>query len=123
MGEKEYGLWSTHVVIIFCHSCASLPCRQAGIHRGFSEMKNCYVYIMASKKNGTLYIGVTNDLIRRVYEHKNNFVKGFTSTYNVHRLVYYEQTTEIQSTISREKQLKKWNRDWEIELIEQMNPE
>ena len=85
-------------------------------------MKNYYVYILAGKKNGTLYIGVTNDLIRRVYEHKNNLVRGFTSRCHVHLLVCYEQASDIQSAISREKQLKKWKRKWKIKLIEQVNP-
>jgi len=85
--------------------------------------KNYFVYILASKKNGTLYIGVTNDLIKRVYQHKNNLVDGFTKKHNVHRLVYYETTNDIQSAIIREKQLKKWNRKWKLELIEKENPE
>ena len=78
---------------------------------------------MASKRNGTLYIGVTNNLIRRVYEHKNNLIKGFTSKYGVHRLVYFESTSEVESAILREKQLKKWKREWKLELIEKINPE
>ena len=82
-----------------------------------------YVYILASKRNGTLYIGVTNDLERRLYEHKNNLVEGFTSRYNVHRLVYYEDVNNIQSALQREKQLKRWTRKWKIELIEKVNPE
>jgi putative endonuclease len=82
-----------------------------------------YVYLLASKRNGTLYVGVTSDLIRRVYEHKNNLVHGFTSKYNVHRLVYYETTGDINSAITREKQIKKWKRGWKIELIEKSNPE
>ena len=86
-------------------------------------MKQYYVYIMASKRNGTLYIGVTNNLIRRVYEHKNNLIKGFTSKYGVHRLVYFESTSEVESAILREKQLKKWKREWKLELIEKINPE
>ena len=77
---------------------------------------------MTNKKNGTLYIGVTNNLERRVYEHKNNLVQGFTSEYELHHLVYYEYTTDIESAITREKQLKKWNRKWKIELIEKINP-
>ncbi len=86
-------------------------------------MKYYYVYILASKRKGTLYIGVTNDLIRRVYEHKNGFVEGFTKRYNVHKLVYYEQTESIESAIQREKRLKVWHRDWKIKLIEEMNPD
>ena len=85
-------------------------------------MKDYYVYILASKKNGTLYIGVTNDLIRRVYEHKHGFVNGFTKKYQVHRLVYYEHTHDVKSAIQKEKQMKKWKRQWKIELIEDMNP-
>jgi putative endonuclease len=73
--------------------------------------------------NGTLYIGVTNNLRRRVYEHKNGLIEGFTKKYNVNRLVYYEQTENIEGAIQREKRLKKWNRQWKIELIEQINPD
>lgn len=80
-----------------------------------------YVYILASQKNGTLYIGVTNDLIRRVYEHKSDFVEGFTKKYKVHTLVYFEDTEDVDSAITREKQLKKWNRAWKIRLIEEKN--
>ena len=80
-----------------------------------------YVYILASKKNGTLYIGVTSDLIKRVYEHKNNLVEGFTQKHHVHELVYFEQTNGVNSAITREKQMKKWRRQWKIELIEQQN--
>ena len=86
-------------------------------------MKTYYVYILASKRNGTLYIGVTNDLIKRVYEHKNDLVEGFTERYSVHKLVYYEETNDINSALKREKQLKKWNRKWKLELIEKKNPD
>jgi putative endonuclease len=82
-----------------------------------------YVYILASKKNGTLYIGVTDNLIKRVYEHKNNLVKGFTQKYNVHNLVYYEEYENIYEAITREKRMKKWKREWKIDLIEKLNPE
>jgi putative endonuclease len=78
---------------------------------------------MASKKNGTLYIGVTNNLIKRVYEHKNNLIKGFTKKYNIHTLVYFESTPDISSAIAREKQFKHFNRAWKIALIEKVNPE
>ena len=80
-----------------------------------------YVYILASKRNGTLYVGVTNDLVRRVYEHKSDFVEGFTKKYQVHDLVYFEQTDDVEAAIAREKQLKKWNRAWKLELIEKSN--
>ena len=86
-------------------------------------MKVYYAYIMASEKNGTLYIGVTSNLIKRVYEHKNNIVEGFTQKYKVHSLVYFEQYNDIILAIQREKQLKKWNRNWKIRLIEKDNPE
>ena len=86
-------------------------------------MKKHYVYILASKRNGTLYIGVTNDLIRRVYEHNNDLIDGFTKKYVVHRLVYYEQYDDVVNAIQREKRLKKWNRQWKIELIEKENLE
>jgi len=82
-----------------------------------------YVYILASKRNGTLYIGVTSNLIKRIYEYKNNFIEGFTKKYNIHNLVYYEMTEDVTSAIEREKQLKKWKRNWKIELIEKKNPE
>ena len=81
-----------------------------------------YVYILASRRNGTLYIGVTNNLQKRVWEHKNNLVKGFTEKYNIHLLVYYEQFDDIKQAIMREKQLKRWKRYWKIRLINTMNP-
>jgi putative endonuclease len=82
-----------------------------------------YVYILASKKNGTLYVGVTSYLVKRVLEHKSDFVEGFTKKYQVHDLVYFEVTESVKSAIAREKQLKKWHRDWKIRLIEKENPE
>lgn len=84
--------------------------------------KQYYVYILASNKHGTLYIGATDDLVKRVYQHKNNFVEGFTKKYNIHMLVYHESTSNANSMITRERQLKKWNRQWKIELIEKFNP-
>ncbi|MBU0706979.1 GIY-YIG nuclease family protein [Patescibacteria group bacterium] len=81
-----------------------------------------YVYILASQRNGTLYIGVTNDLERRAYEHKTKFNKGFTEEYNVNRLVYFEETDDVAEAIRREKQLKGWNREWKLALIENSNP-
>jgi putative endonuclease len=81
-----------------------------------------YVYILASKIGGTLYIGVTNDLVRRVLEHKSKFVSGFTKKHDVIKLVYYEQYDSVENAIQREKRLKKWNRQWKIRLIEERNP-
>ena len=85
--------------------------------------KYSYVYILASKKHGTLYVGVTADLIKRVYEHKNNLVEGFTQKYEVHNLVYFEVFNDIKEAIHRETCIKRWKRDWKIELIEKENPE
>jgi len=81
------------------------------------------VYILASGRNGTLYIGVTTDLPRRLYEHRNGLVDGFSKTYGVTRLVYAESHDRIDEAIAREKQLKAWNRAWKIDLIEASNPE
>ncbi|NYB73930.1 GIY-YIG nuclease family protein [Sedimentibacter hydroxybenzoicus DSM 7310] len=81
-----------------------------------------YVYIMTNKYNKVLYTGITNNLARRVYEHKNNIIEGFTSKYKVHRLVYYDYTENVMSAIEREKQIKGWSRYKKIELIESMNP-
>ena len=86
-------------------------------------MKNYYIYILTNKKNGTLYTGVTRNLIKRIYEHKQKTIEGFTSKYKLKCLVYYEQTEDVESAIQREKRIKKWKRQWKIELIEQMNPE
>lgn len=85
-------------------------------------MRMYYVYILASQFNGTLYIGVTNDLLRRMYEHRNGLLKGFTKEYKVYRLVYFEHTESIEGAILREKQLKNWHRDWKKNLIERENP-
>ena len=85
-------------------------------------MKEPCVYILASKRNGTLYIGVTSDLVRRVWEHRNSLVAGFTQKYCVHRLVHFEAYDRMVDAIAREKELKKWRRQWKIELIEERNP-
>jgi putative endonuclease len=82
-----------------------------------------YVYILSSRKHGTLYIGITNDLIRRVYQHQSKAVRGFTKRYGVDKLVYFEIFDDPLSAIAREKQLKKWRREWKIQLIENQNPE
>ena len=84
-------------------------------------MQPC-VYILASERNGTLYIGVTSDLVKRVWEHKSDFVDGFTKQHQVHDLVWYETSESMESTITREKQLKEWKRQWKIDLIEKTNP-
>ena len=86
-------------------------------------MKQCYVYILFSKKNGTLYVGVTNDLVKRVWQHKNKVVEGFTKQYGVDKLGYYEVFGDINLAISREKQLKGGKRKTKLELIEINNPE
>lgn len=85
--------------------------------------KGGYVYILASQRNGTLYIGLTSDLPRRVDEHKQHVVAGFTRKYNIGKLVWYEQHDSVEEAIAREKQLKKWNRRWKLSLIEKDNPE
>jgi putative endonuclease len=85
--------------------------------------RSYYVYILASRIGGTLYIGVTNDLIRRVYEHKSGTVEGFTKDYDVNRLVYFETFDEVEAAIKREKRLKKWPRAWKVALIEKENPD
>ncbi|MCX6732612.1 MAG: GIY-YIG nuclease family protein [Candidatus Roizmanbacteria bacterium] len=81
-----------------------------------------YVYILSSHRNGTLYIGVTSNLVRRIWEHKNKLVEGFTNKYVVHHLVYYEPHENPESAITREKQIKKWKRLWKLNLIEEKNP-
>ena len=85
--------------------------------------KQYYTYILANKKNGTLYVGITSDLVKRVWEHKNELVVGFTRTYKVHQLVYYETYVNPIEAIAREKQLKWWKRKWKIDLIENKNTE
>jgi putative endonuclease len=86
-------------------------------------MRQPAVYILASERNGTLYVGVTSDLVKRVWEHKQDIVAGFTKRHGVHMLVYYELHDDMESAIAREKALKKWNRRWKLRLIEEMNPE
>jgi len=87
-------------------------------------MDKCYyIYIMTNIANKILYIGVTNDLIRRVYEHRNGLIDGFTKKYKLHKLVYFEQYSDIKLALQREKNLKHWIKDWKIQLIEKFNPE
>ncbi|MFA5107188.1 MAG: GIY-YIG nuclease family protein [Patescibacteria group bacterium] len=85
-------------------------------------MKTYYVYIISNTLYTTLYIGVTNDLIRRMYEHKNHLVRGFSARYNLTKLLYYEETDDICAAITREKQLKNWHRVWKMNLIQKQNP-
>lgn len=87
------------------------------------SLQESYVYILASQRNGTLYIGMTSDLVKRLWEHKSKVIPGFTDKYDVILLVYYEIFGDIQSAAAREKRLKEWKRQWKIELIEKMNPE
>jgi len=86
------------------------------------KKRNYYVYIVANKNNTVLYTGVTNDLRRRIHEHKTKLNKGFTAKYNVYKLVYFEQYTDIGVTILREKRIKKWKREWKERLIQEKNP-
>jgi putative endonuclease len=88
----------------------------------FRDNNQYFEYILASRRNGTLYIGVTSDLIKRVYEHKSDLVDGFTKRYAVHDLMYFETVDDIDSAIAREKQIKRWNRVWKVRLIEKLNP-
>ena len=85
--------------------------------------KNYYVYVLASTKNGTLYVGVTSDLEKRLVEHRDKVFDGFTKKYDVTRLVYFEETNDVNAAIAREKQIKKWNREWKINLIKKINPD
>ena len=85
-------------------------------------MENYLVYILCSKKNGTLYVGVTSDLIKRIYSHKGKLIDGFTKTHNINRLIYYEEHFNINEAIRREKNIKAWKRAWKLRLIEENNP-
>ena len=85
-------------------------------------MKQPCVYILASRRNGTLYVGVTSDVVRRVWQHKNDLAQGFTQKYRVHTLVWYELHADMESAIGREKAIKEWKRAWKLELIEASNP-
>ena len=85
--------------------------------------KDFFIYILASKRNGVIYTGVTSDLIKRIWQHKNNVNSGFTSRYKVYKLVYYEVHSMVESALRRERRLKEWQRQWKIDLIEGLNPE
>ncbi|MDD4289873.1 MAG: GIY-YIG nuclease family protein [Patescibacteria group bacterium] len=86
-------------------------------------MRDYYVFILTNKTNNVLYVGVTNDLLRRINEHKKKIVHGFTSKYNLNKLIYYEHTSDVWSALQREKQLKNWRRSWKIDLINSFNSE
>ena len=88
-----------------------------------TEKKEYYCYLLASNPYGTLYIGVTSNLVQRIYQHKSKLIEGFTKKYNISQLVWYEIHSEIETVIYREKQIKKWNRKWKIELMQNSNPE
>jgi len=98
------------------------PRRRPGPKVEVSENRG-YVYILASKTYGTLYVGVTSDLVKRIWEHREHVVPGFTNRHGVKRLVWFEHHESIEAAITREKQIKKWHRDWKINLIQTMNPE
>ena len=93
-----------------------------GMHRGGGNATHMQIYIMTNKIRGTLYIGVTQNLAKRVWEHKEKIVEGFTKKYDLDRLVYYEDVEDYDSALAREKQLKNWHREWKINLIESSNP-
>ena len=105
-------------------SCLTFPISKRYLFRYASPMISAaYVYILASKRNGTLYTGATRDLVRRIYQHKSHQTDGFTHKYSVTQLVYYEKHDRLDQAIQREKQIKKWNRAWKLQLIEKRNPD
>jgi putative endonuclease len=112
--------WGTRgVTVIPAQACPELvEGRESRMHD-----KEPAVYILASQRNGTLYIGVTSDLVKRGWQHRNDAASGFSKRYGVHRLVYFEMHASMEAAIIREKRLKKWNRKWKLELIESGNPE
>jgi putative endonuclease len=91
--------------------------------KGIQVNKRYFVYLLASKRNGTLYVGVTGDLANRTWQHKNDLIEGFTKRYGVHLLVWFEEHNDIRDAIDREKRIKGWNRAWKINLIEKRNPQ
>ena len=113
--------WFAHLSLYLHLSDMGHP--SMGHTSAMKTAKSYFVYILASKQNGTLYTGVTSNLTARVWQHKNNIAEGFTQKYQVHRLVYFEEHQAPNDAILREKQIKKWNRDWKIRLIEEKNPE
>jgi putative endonuclease len=121
-GKHRYAVPSPSFVILTTEGRMDLSlCPGAG-RRGFT-MKDYWVYILTDRHDKVMYVGVTNDLLRRLYEHKHHLTAGFTARYNVHRLVYCESTPSIDAAIAREKQLKGWRREKKNALVETMNPE
>jgi putative endonuclease len=111
--------------LIFCFASSAHRSLNPTMLRRYLEMsmdKSSYVYILASGLNGTIYVGVTSDLVKRVWQHREGLADGFTKQYGIKKLVWYEIHTEIAEAIRREKQIKKWDRNWKIELIQQTNP-
>lgn len=86
-------------------------------------MKTYFVYILASKKNGTLYVGMTSNLVQRIYQHKQKMVKGFSADHNVTKLVWFDSTNDVNEAVNKEQQMKKWKREWKLNLIEEDNPD
>ena len=113
---------NNHTVIIPSHTQLFNQTYYMHPFRCLYMVKIFYVYILASQRNGTLYIGVTSHLLRRIWEHKNMLIKGFTRQYRVKTLVYYEMHATAKEAIHREKRLKEWKRQWKINLVESVNP-
>jgi putative endonuclease len=107
--------------LLYCHPREGGDPGKVLISKAMS--KQYYVYVLASKRNGTLYVGVTDDLVKRVDQHKDGLVDGFTKKYKIHMLVHYESGSDVNAAILREKQLKKWDRAWKMRIIEEVNPE
>jgi putative endonuclease len=120
------GEWQKSWVLCLCHPRRggewNEPLR-AGDHLNFFMLCMYYVYVMTNQPRGTLYTGVTNDLVGRVWQHRNDVIDGFTRRYGLHLLVYFESTEDVREAIRREKRLKRWNREWKIAMIEKSNPE
>lgn len=107
----------------WCENTSLVVPAQAGTQYGRMRERQPCVYMLASKRNGTLYVGVTSELVKRIWEHKNNVVEGFTKQYDVHTLVWYEMHENMESAITREKALKEWKRAWKLRLVERENSE
>lgn len=122
-GDENYVCHYEHDKKAKSYVIPTLNLFQGKVQHDMKEEKRYYVYILTNKSNKVLYIGMTNDIARRMFEHKTKLVEGFTKKYNLTKLVYCEATNDVESAIRREKQLKNWHRDWKINLINQFNPE